>query len=213
MKLIGQLLSTSIVLSMGFFFSGCAALSERSFIETMEKDTDGFFVANRDFPTVSGDSGSAYRSRKDIRLRTPATAKNKEKYDYQNALQEELDRLEEQQNDRAFHHYLRFKEKMPTVSERIYFLRLNNLRARDQYLFGKGLLGTHGPGPEEREAIRNRDILLGMSKDSVVESWGRPMRVDVAGNPKYENERWAFHRAGRVHYIYFEGGRVQGWTQ
>ena len=40
---------------------------------------------------------------------------------------------------------------------------------------------------------------------------GKPMRVEIAGNPRYENERWLYRMNGASKYIYFESGQVQGW--
>jgi hypothetical protein len=42
-------------------------------------------------------------------------------------------------------------------------------------------------------------------------TFGRPTRVEVAGNPSYENERWLYSVNGATKYIYFESGRVEGW--
>ena len=50
-----------------------------------------------------------------------------------------------------------------------------------------------------------------MSKTEVQRIWGSPSRVDVAGNPKMENERWSFYHNGRVKTVFFESGRVEGW--
>jgi hypothetical protein len=50
-----------------------------------------------------------------------------------------------------------------------------------------------------------------MSKTQVLQSWGEPARVDIAGNPSNENERWLYSMNGASKYIYFEAGEVQGW--
>lgn len=201
------------ILSLLFLCSCSEFVIKRSYQDEMERDSDGVFVADKDFPTVSGDSGQAYRSPEEIKLRTPPTPSTKKKLDYLSSLDDELTTLEEGLPENEFQHYSRYKDKLENISEKIYFLRLKNVRARDEYLYGKGIYAEKGSSPQEEEAIRNRDILLGMSKEAVSRSWGRPVRVDVAGDPSFENERWAFYRAGRVQYIYFESGRVQGWTQ
>ena len=46
-----------------------------------------------------------------------------------------------------------------------------------------------------------------------MQNWGRPDRMDVAGDPKFQNERWAYQRDGVTNYIYFENGRVEGWNR
>ncbi len=58
---------------------------------------------------------------------------------------------------------------------------------------------------------RKGELFLGMSKAQVLRAWGRPGRVDIAGNPKYQNERWAFFAKSNVYYVFFEAGSVQGW--
>ncbi len=55
------------------------------------------------------------------------------------------------------------------------------------------------------------EIFVGMTKSEVRSVWGGPNRVEVAGNPREENERWAFYHNGEVKYVYFEQGIVQGW--
>ncbi len=50
-----------------------------------------------------------------------------------------------------------------------------------------------------------------MSKNDIVASLGKPARVEIAGNPSYENERWVYQFNGSSKYIYFESGVVQGW--
>jgi hypothetical protein len=50
-----------------------------------------------------------------------------------------------------------------------------------------------------------------MKKGQVMASIGRPSKVEVAGNPQDENERWLYHMNGASKYIYFESGEVQGW--
>jgi hypothetical protein len=52
---------------------------------------------------------------------------------------------------------------------------------------------------------------MGMSKDEVLDQLGRPRKVEVAGNPANENERWGYLANGAMKYIYFESGYVEGW--
>ena len=50
----------------------------------------------------------------------------------------------------------------------------------------------------ESRAVRVSDIHHGMTKLQVQDLWGSPTRVDVAGNPTNENERWSFYESGKV---------------
>ena len=83
------------------------------------------------------------------------------------------------------------KTKLGNTSERIYFLKLPKSERRE-YLSSRGLLDE--PRQEFRhqmrkEALENSEVAIGMRKDDVVTSLGKPLRVEVAGNPNYENER------------------------
>jgi hypothetical protein len=53
-----------------------------------------------------------------------------------------------------------------------------------------------------------------MTKEQIIHSYGKPNEVYIAGQSRFENERWHYFEslksiAHRV--IYFEGGRVVGW--
>ena len=176
-----------------------------------EKKDREIFTPDQDFPVVHGDTGKVYRTPAEIWDRTPG----KENFRSQNIQNQfllgELQELEEKQSDVKYRHYKKYRSRLGSISEKIYFLSLTSLKARDEYLFARGLT-RGGFSPDEKDAIRQREIILGMSKDAVVDSWGRPSQVDIAGDPKYENERWAFYERGKIKYIYFEGGRVQGWN-
>ena len=61
-------------------------------------------------------------------------------------------------------------------------------------------------------SIHSAELFLGMNKSEVTQVWGKPARVEVAGNPINQNERWSFKEDGNVRQVYFEGGKVQGWA-
>lgn len=63
-----------------------------------------------------------------------------------------------------------------------------------------------------KRSIHGTDIYYGMGKSDVIRAWGKPARVEIAGHPSYENERWSFYEGGEVKQVYFESGRVQGWA-
>lgn len=62
-------------------------------------------------------------------------------------------------------------------------------------------------------------LALGMPKKYVRLNLGSPNQVEVAGHPKYGNERWTYERAvptlNGYYYekqrVYFENGEVVGW--
>lgn len=106
--------------------------------------------------------------------------------------------------------------------ERIYFLSLPTYEARERWAANRGLTtGTEARSEEEAKIIEGNDIAIGMTQKSVLESWGDPDAVEVAGNPLYGFERWKYNRymSGNEGYqkemrmVYFEGGRVVGWER
>jgi len=201
--------------------SSCAGLvDQRSFISEMDRESEGLFTPGRDFRVVPGDSGQAYRSREEIMQRTPASYRSKDEWMEQQSLMTELQRRESRLTEIERQDYHRAREHLQSESERIYYLSLSQ-RERMDYMRARGL------GAEDRvRAVSSiaqnfgfhtnlysaNDIQLGMSKSEVSRQWGQPNRVEVAGNPRHENERWAFIEGGRVRYVYFESGRVHGWT-
>ena len=102
-------------------------------------------------------------------------------------------------------------------SQKIFFLSLSQAE-RDQYLYSlntnkRRLKESRKPASYFKYSPReSRVIAKGMQKNDVVSKWGNPHRVDVAGDPSLENERWVFYEAGEKRYVYFERGRVEGWV-
>jgi hypothetical protein len=210
-----------ILLALGCMtITSCAGLLQnRTFIDEMDRESDGLFVAGRDFDAVPGDSGSAYRSNDEIRMRTPAS--ESEAYDMaqSKALYQELTRKERTLKPRERELYNQAMPYLNTPSEKIYFLSLTPYEQTD-YLAARQV-PIEGIYQSARGASRSlaslqpiydRTLNLGMSKDQVVGLWGRPARVEVAGNPQNENERWAFYENGQIKFVYFEAGQVQGWN-
>jgi len=66
-----------------------------------------------------------------------------------------------------------------------------------------------------RRAIASRDVVLGMSRDEVLRSWGEPWVREIAGNGGLGHERWTYRsryslqRDDRI--VIFENGQVAGW--
>lgn len=197
----------------------CTHLFEgRSFITEMDRETDSFLVPGRDFRTISGDSGRAYRSAEEIMERTPANYRSKEDYEYQRSLMNELEWRENQLSETEMTRYRQLGAYLPSESEKIYYLSLSRYE-RESYIQSKSLQterNARAPASVKNHSLFNTvettSIALGMNKDRVLGVFGHPNRVDVAGNPAHENERWAFVENGRVRYVYFEAGVVQGWA-
>ncbi len=206
MKRIIFLLATLVLTS-------CALVPNRSYLAEMEDDDSAFFQPREDFPVVPGDTGRSWRTQKDWQRRTPASETSRLREREEISLENELAKLESAQSEGAANHYQQYRARLGSTSERIYFLQLKSKTEREEYLSSRGMLAETAVMPFEHQwATQQGELLLGMSKTDVEESWGRPERVDVAGNPTYENERWTYRRDGAAKYIFFESGRVGGWT-
>lgn len=206
-------------LALNFF--GCAALMEnRTFIDQMDHQTDNVFIPGEDFDYVPGDSGVPHRTREEIAMRTPASSFESHHRQESSSLYKELSYRERKLTMKERELYNEVQSQFEGPSEKIYYLTLSPAERRE-YLdvkridYGGGSYPSYGRasrGLASLQPIYQSSLQLGMSKDQVIGVWGRPARVEVAGNPRNENERWAFYDNGRVKYVYFEGGAVQGWN-
>ena len=213
-----MLAKIAIAITMLSLFSGCAEfLQNRSFVDEMDQQSEDLFVANRDFQTVAGDSGDAYRTSEQIMERTPASATEMAARAEVRSIQKELRDKEMTLTPYQQNLYRVAGQYLETPSEKIYFLNLSDAEKVD-YLDSRSFSSyssvrtQNGRELASLQPVYNSTLSLGMSKDDVVQSWGRPARIDIAGNPANENERWAFYGNGGVRYIYFESGRVEGWN-
>lgn len=203
------------VLLSFFFLSSCSYFpTGRSYLSEMEHDDSSFYSPEEDFPIVAGDNGEFGLSEKERRSRTPASEYDVGQSKDQMALRQELKNLENSQGEYAQENYQKYKANFTSTSEKIYYLRLPH-NERNDYLESRGFLESPRDNvitkQEKMMAARSARITLGMSKSDVIGSFGKPLRVDVAGNPSYENERWAYSVYGGTKYIYFESGEVHGW--
>lgn len=211
-------------LTLCLFVTSCANMFEnRTFIDQMDHETDSVFVPGRDFQAIAGDSGNPYRSRDEIMERTPMHGASLEEQRQNNSLYQELYRKEISLHPKEKKLYSEVEPYLNEVSEKIYFLNLSYHEKMD--FIEANNLPVAGLGREyNRSASRSiaglnprgmneKSLYLGMSKDEVMNLWGRPTRIEVAGNPLHQNERWAFYDNGQLKYVYFEGGNVQGWEQ
>ncbi len=119
--------------------------------------------------------------------------------------------------------YYNVRSGLGTDQDRIIFLSLPTFESRARWAQQRGL----GLDSDEifSEAIAKtidaNDIALGMSQKAVMQSWGDPDAVEVAGNALFGFERWKYNRyvSGDEGYqkemrvVYFEGGRVVGWER
>lgn len=118
--------------------------------------------------------------------------------------------------------YYNVRAGLRSDRERIYFLSLPTYEARERWAQTRGLGAKDEVYTDEvAKTIEGNDIALGMSQKAVMQSWGDPDAVEVAGNPLFGFERWKYNRyiSGNEGYqkemrlVYFEGGRVVGWER
>lgn len=220
--------SKLLIFSFLLLMSACAEFtSPRSFVDEMDRESDGFWVAGRDFPTVTGDSGTAYRSREEVRQRTPMNEKQKERYQSREVVKRQLQDMEDNLSESERVRYNNDSQYLANTSEKIYYLNLSP-RDRSEYLMTKqpGMMRSQDSSQDlytDSSSLKSAasfrapasvagDVALGMSKEEVKKIWGKPIRVDIAGDPRNQNERWVFYEAGRMKQLYFESGKVEGWS-
>ncbi|RPJ74697.1 MAG: hypothetical protein EHM20_10185 [Alphaproteobacteria bacterium] len=190
-------------------------LPDRSYIEEMNRESDPVFQAGKDFPVVGGDSGEAYRSRAEIKKRTPASDRSRKQSQEIESIKQELEQKEASIPEESLGQYSKDKKYLPTDSDKLYYLsldtheRLNYIKIKRQDMADD--LGKNQDFVQKR-SIHGGEVYLGMAKPDVVQIWGKPTRIEIAGNPKHQNERWSFVEDGNVRQIYFENGKVQGWA-
>lgn len=196
--------------------SACAELpTGRTYLSEMEHDDSTFYHPDEDFPVVGGDAEVTGMSMDEYRRnRLPRTESERGEDRETQLLRQELRALEGTQSEEEMAFYQKYKKKLATNSEKIYYLKLPR-GERHQYLQDRGFLNS--PASRTPASLsqalnpRRSEVGIGMSKNDVVASLGKPSRVEIAGNPSYENERWLYQVNGSNKYIYFESGTVQGW--
>lgn len=212
-KLFIKALFLSLV---SIFIAGCAAFSpDRSYIEEMERENEAFYNPGTDFPVVSGDSGEVGRSREEINKRTPASARAKKLKAESASIAEELRSKEENLEEEEQVVYGQHKKYLDTDSDKLYYLSLTPAE-RKTYINTR-INDIKDEAEQKRNLVRRHsvhgsEIFLGMDKSDVVSLWGKPARIEIAGNPANQNERWSFVEDGSVKQVYFEEGKVHGWA-
>jgi hypothetical protein len=225
MELLNRLTRLILVFAFLIILNGCAGLRmpNRTYIDQMDHETDGFFIAGQDFPVVSGDQSFEGRTKEEITMRTPASVRTKKAAIQYKSIREELVSKLNNLSEHELNEYNRALEYLPSDSDKIYYLNLPRYE-RVEYLMSRGYSPeiskkylkdkSEGKGMSffESRAVKVNNITMGMSKDNIVTRWGQPSRVDVAGNPMNQNERWSYYESGKVRQVFFEAGRVGGWS-
>lgn len=80
----------------------------------------------------------------------------------------------------------------------------------------RNLASSDDEGHLIKRAIETRDVVLGMTRQQVMTSWGQPQEREVAGRDGSGHERWTYGskfslNGSRV--VIFENGKVAGWRR
>lgn len=116
--------------------------------------------------------------------------------------------------------YYRYKDLMASDDERLRFLKLPTLTAKENYLQRAGYyIDDSQYSREIASLIAENDISLGMPMKAVRESWGEPKAEEISGHQALGNARWrytkyiksieGYKREDRT--VFFQGGLVVGW--
>ncbi len=212
MKAFGYFITSFILLSS--LISCTAFMPGRSYLSEMEQGEDGgFFTPNKDFPVMAGDNGRYWYTDSERKSRTPASEYEQRRDRESDSIRAERERLEASLPEEEQALYTSVQNRFTSDSEKVYFLSMT-YRDKIDYLDARGWRDRPqdiNAAWESRLASRQSDIMMGMTKAEVLEAAGRPLKVEVAGNPRYENERWLYNVEGQSKYIYFEAGTVGGW--
>lgn len=213
MKFLGLLVLVNL------FLMSCGPISvNRSYVDEMDDRGKEYLVAGQNFDAIPGDTGNHPYAREDMMKRTPSRHEDYPEWSEEQKIQKELNKKISKLSEEQKLWFNRNEHLLGTDSQKIYFLSLSHAD-REEYLSTisskriRGHSGRRRPASNFRYSPRaNREVYLGMGKDEVSGLWGNPHKVDVAGNPRLENERWTFYENGRKKYIYFAQGRVEGWV-
>jgi hypothetical protein len=203
-------------LSLSFLLclTSCAMV-DRSFLDEMDRESDGVFVPGRDFSTVGGDSGMAFRTKSEIKKRTPKSERQNNLDKESDSIRSELISKEDQLDISEKSKYDHDSKYLPTESDKLYYLSLSEAE-REAYIQLKkqDYMQDHGAGRDlaQVRSVHSSEISLGNSKEDVVKKWGPAAQKRIAGNPKYQNEMWIYNEDGSYRKVFFEGGLVSGWA-
>ncbi len=208
-----------LTLVLTFLTVSCGPIRfDRSYLSQMEEDEESLFSPGESFDTVSGDTGRVVISRNQLASRTPDYEKYNPEWSEDKKIRYELDKKLGKLDEDQQIWFKRNENLFATDSQKIYFLGLSESE-REDYLYslhGQNVK-TNSRGRSPASTFRysprsSRVIALGMGKNEVVSTWGNPHHVEVAGDPRLENERWIFYEAGAKKFVYFERGVVGGWV-
>jgi hypothetical protein len=200
------------VLVLSFTLSACALMTRDATYTSVQDDEFAAYAAQKNGTSEALDELGYAPSRPLGEEEQEALAKRMKLKRMERAIPNEKEREQ----------YYNYRPSLVSDDDRIAFLSLPTFEARDRWAMQRGIyFKSNKYAPHVRDAISRQDIILGMPKDAVVESWGEPATVEVAGNRYYGNERWkyvdyvttqeGYQKEERI--VIFESGRVVGWRR
>lgn len=207
-----------LIIFSTLLLQSCALLySERTFMDEMSQEDTRFFKPGVDFQTMPGDVVEQTETYTMINERTPMSEKQKEKFLQYNSIKLELMTKENKLNSEEYDEYKRNERFFANDSEKIYYLNLSPQEKKQYVSIFKREFSDEEKNSSTLGIITNRNkdddqsLTQGMNKNSILDKWGKPDRIDIAGNPRNENERWIYNINNKPKVIYLENGLVQGW--
>jgi hypothetical protein len=202
-----------LVITMGLTSSCALMLPDRSFIDEMDRES--MYSPGRDFPVVAGDTGDMRISKEELLSRTPSSERSRRLNKEAVSIEQELIAKEDSMDEGEREKYAMDKKFLQTDSDKLYYLSLGRFDRSSYINTKKSDLKDdleRGRNLVQKRSVHGSELFLGMDKNEVIEMWGKPARVEIAGNPANQNERWSFREDGSIRQVYFEGGKVQGWA-
>ena len=198
-------------------FNTCSLLKEeREFIKNVSHSRTSIFSPRHDFPIVSGDTPPPRHSKKSLRRHYPISKKEVKQNNIEKSLEKELAKKESKLIGQEYTRYIEIKPYLENISEKIYYLNLKKSE-KEIFLKDRGIRRFKNSSKVNGFASLNsyhkneQAISVGMSKSDVKYRWGNPISIQIAGNPRLQNELWTFFGETKQYKVYFENGKVEGW--
>jgi hypothetical protein len=137
------------------------------------------------------------------------------------AMQSQIRRLERDlRSDEERRQYQASRIRFKSLQDQIEFLTLKDSYTRERWLASQEEDPIQSQFNQQvSQLIALGDIALGLPKEAVLQSWGKPKLVEYSGNPQLGNEKWHYTEwvakngeyREQKRFVVFEAGRVAGW--
>jgi len=218
-----KLLKVTLFLALMTAITSCSSLfQKRTFIDQMEHQTDGFWTPGEDFRMSAGDTGRSFRSRREIMQRTPKGFHDSKRSKNASSIMGELEKKLSRLSERDYINFTRYEDYLASPSEKIYMLSLppqnwkeyisSRAAVKDNTRSGSFLTGRSPASIGASSWTPEENLYVGMDKNTVMEHWGRPHRIEEGQSIDEDSERWSFYSGGRIKHVFFEKDSVSSWS-